>query len=58
MNLLTFYLGVKLPFEVTWSGDAIGVGSPYIAAGKGPDTGGWARSVNFSDFKQACRSFL
>ncbi|KAF8488579.1 UV radiation resistance protein/autophagy-related protein 14 [Gautieria morchelliformis] len=43
LNLLTFYLGVKLPFEVTWNGEMVGVGHPYIAAGKGSDSGGWAR---------------
>ncbi|GJJ15815.1 hypothetical protein Clacol_010093 [Clathrus columnatus] len=43
LGLLTFYLGVKLPFEVTWSGDAMGVGIPYITAGKGSELGGWAR---------------
>jgi hypothetical protein len=43
IRLLTFYLGVKLPFEVTWSGDTASVGQPYIAAGKGSESGGWAR---------------
>jgi len=43
LGLLTFYIGVKLPFEVTWSGDAVGVGVPYLSAGKGTDSGGWAR---------------
>ncbi|KAF8576885.1 hypothetical protein K439DRAFT_1640144 [Ramaria rubella] len=43
LSLLTFYLGVKLPFEVTWSGDVVGVGCPFIAAGKGSDSGGWAK---------------
>ncbi|KIJ55025.1 hypothetical protein M422DRAFT_24884 [Sphaerobolus stellatus SS14] len=46
INLLTFYLGVKLPFEVTWSESVVGVGTPYMAAGKGPDTGGWARWIS------------
>lgn len=43
LQLLTFYLGVKLPFEVEWSGDTAGVGQPNISAGKGPESGGWAR---------------
>ncbi|KAG8902529.1 hypothetical protein FRB99_004364 [Tulasnella sp. 403] len=42
VRLLTFYLGVKLPFEVTWSGGMPGVGQPTIAAGSGTDRGGWA----------------
>ncbi|KAF8523335.1 UV radiation resistance protein/autophagy-related protein 14 [Hysterangium stoloniferum] len=43
LSLLTFYIGVKLPFEVTWSGDAVGVGTPYLSACKGTESGGWAR---------------
>ena len=43
LRMLTFYLGVKLPFEVSWSGEAPGVGLASIAAGRGSDTGGWAR---------------
>lgn len=43
LSLLTFYLGVKLPFEIVWSGGKLGVGSPSIGAGRGPDFGGWAK---------------
>ncbi|KZT20211.1 hypothetical protein NEOLEDRAFT_1182737 [Neolentinus lepideus HHB14362 ss-1] len=43
LGLLTFYLGIKLPFEVTWSGKKLGVGQPWIGAGRGTDHGGWAR---------------
>jgi len=46
ISLLTFYLGIKLPFDVTWSEEAVGVGTPFIVAGKGPDTGSWARLVS------------
>ncbi|KAG5722105.1 hypothetical protein E4T56_gene19985 [Termitomyces sp. T112] len=43
LSLLTFYLGVKLPFEISWSGDKLGVGSPSIGAGRGSELGGWAK---------------
>ncbi|KAG6916523.1 hypothetical protein DXG01_006464 [Tephrocybe rancida] len=43
LSLLTFYLGVKLPFEVSWSGGKLGVGTPSIGAGRGPENGGWAK---------------
>ncbi|KAK2464081.1 hypothetical protein APHAL10511_003911 [Amanita phalloides] len=43
LSLLTFYLGVKLPFEISWSSGKLGVGQPWIGAGKGSETGGWAR---------------
>ncbi|EPQ53789.1 hypothetical protein GLOTRDRAFT_117086 [Gloeophyllum trabeum ATCC 11539] len=43
LGLLTFYLGIKLPFEVTWSGKKLGVGQPWIGATRGTDHGGWAR---------------
>ena len=43
INLLSFYLGVKLPFEIQWSGNRLGVGIPMIGAGPGGDTGGWSR---------------
>lgn len=46
VQLLTFYLGVKLPFEVVWeegAGAKEGVGRAWIRAGKGGDLGGWAR---------------
>ena len=42
-NLLSFYLGVKLPFEIQWSGSGLGVGTPMIGAGPGTDAGGWSR---------------
>ncbi|KAF8878784.1 UV radiation resistance protein and autophagy-related subunit 14-domain-containing protein [Infundibulicybe gibba] len=43
LSLLTFYLGIKLPFEITWSGKKLGVGQPWIGAGRGSETGSWAR---------------
>ncbi|KAG5635019.1 hypothetical protein H0H81_012687, partial [Sphagnurus paluster] len=43
LSLLTFYLGVKLPFEIAWSGGKLGVGQPSIGAGKGSEHGGWAK---------------
>ncbi|KAJ3896407.1 UV radiation resistance protein and autophagy-related subunit 14-domain-containing protein [Lentinula edodes] len=45
VNLLAFYLGVKLPFHVTWTKGKLGVGVPHIGAvkGIGGDAGGWAR---------------
>ncbi|KAF9529951.1 UV radiation resistance protein and autophagy-related subunit 14-domain-containing protein [Crepidotus variabilis] len=43
LSLLTFYLGIKLPFEIIWSGGKLGVGQPLIGAIKGTETGGWAR---------------
>lgn len=54
LSLLTFYLGIKLPFQITWdpppdsaSGTAtkgkLGVGTPWIVATRGAETGGWAR---------------
>ena len=43
INLLSFYLGVKLPFELQWSGNGLGVGTPMIGAGPGADAGGWSR---------------
>ncbi|KAJ3998731.1 UV radiation resistance protein/autophagy-related protein 14 [Lentinula boryana] len=45
LNLLAFYLGVKLPFHVTWTQGKLGVGLPYIGAvkGVGSESGGWAR---------------
>jgi hypothetical protein len=46
LGLLTFYLGVKLPFEITWSGKKLGVGQPWIGAGRGTESGGWARFVS------------
>jgi hypothetical protein len=42
LTLLTYYLGIKLPFEVSWTGAVPGVGQPSIAAGKGGENGGWA----------------
>ncbi|KAF9515004.1 hypothetical protein BS47DRAFT_1391934 [Hydnum rufescens UP504] len=44
LQLLSFYLGVKLPFEIIWDGGTIeGVGRPWIRAVKGDDDGGWAK---------------
>lgn len=43
LGLLTFYLGVKLPFEISWSENKLGVGQPWIGAGPGSETGNWAR---------------
>jgi len=43
LGLLTFYLGIKLPFEVTWSCRRFGVGMPWIGAGRGSES--WAKSV-------------
>ncbi|KAF8809238.1 hypothetical protein BYT27DRAFT_7241289 [Phlegmacium glaucopus] len=43
ISLLTFYLGVKLPFEVIWTGGKLGVGQPWIGATQGSEVGGWAR---------------
>ncbi|KAF8646170.1 hypothetical protein AX16_007365 [Volvariella volvacea WC 439] len=43
ISLLTFYLGVKLPFEVTWTGNKLGVGKPTIGAIKGGEHGGWSK---------------
>ncbi|CAA7262042.1 unnamed protein product [Cyclocybe aegerita] len=46
LSLLAFYLGIKLPFEVIWTGGKLGVGQPWIGATKGAETGGWARWYN------------
>ncbi|KAI6001569.1 UV radiation resistance protein and autophagy-related subunit 14-domain-containing protein [Pisolithus orientalis] len=43
VGLLAFYLGVKLPFEITWSGGRFGVGQPWIGAGRGGESGSWAK---------------
>lgn len=45
VGLLTFYLGIKLPFEVNWSGNKLGVGQPWIGAIRGSESGGWAKYV-------------
>ncbi|KAJ7128839.1 UV radiation resistance protein and autophagy-related subunit 14-domain-containing protein [Mycena crocata] len=39
VGLLSWYLGVKLPFSVRWEGGKLGVGVPWI----GPGRGGWGR---------------
>ncbi|KAJ7922026.1 UV radiation resistance protein and autophagy-related subunit 14-domain-containing protein [Mycena leptocephala] len=39
LGLLAWYLGVKLPFVVRWTGGKLGVGVPWI----GPQKGGWGR---------------
>ena len=43
IKLLSFYLGVKLPFEIQWLGNGLGVGTPMIGAGSGTEVGGWSR---------------
>lgn len=43
LSLLTFYLGIKLPFEIVWTGGKLGVGMPLIGAIPGGEAGGWAR---------------
>lgn len=43
LSLLTFYLGIKLPFEITWTGKKLGVGQPWIGAIKGGESGSWAK---------------
>lgn len=43
VRVLCFYLGVKLPFEVWWSGKQDSVGIPYLKAGPGPANGNWAK---------------
>jgi hypothetical protein len=54
VGLLTFYLGVKLPFAVEWVGPGgalgdgnskLGVGTPWIGAIRGAESGNWARSA-------------
>ncbi|KAG2134452.1 UV radiation resistance protein and autophagy-related subunit 14-domain-containing protein [Suillus clintonianus] len=41
LGLLTFYLGIKLPFEISWSCRRLGVGMPWIGAGRGSES--WAK---------------
>jgi len=54
LSLLSFYLGIKLPFDVVWSRSTtppssgadfgqLGVGIPWIGASRGGESGGWAR---------------
>ncbi|EIM81834.1 uncharacterized protein STEHIDRAFT_36371, partial [Stereum hirsutum FP-91666 SS1] len=43
LGLLTFYLGIKLPFETSWSGKKLGVGQPWIRSIKGTENGSWAK---------------
>jgi len=43
LGLLTFYMGIKLPFEVSWSGSKLGVGQPWIRSVKGTESGSWAK---------------
>ncbi|KAI0058508.1 hypothetical protein BV25DRAFT_1840905 [Artomyces pyxidatus] len=43
LGLLTFYLGIRLPFEITWSGGKLGVGQPWIRSIKGTESGSWAK---------------
>ncbi|KAI0259072.1 UV radiation resistance protein/autophagy-related protein 14 [Gloeopeniophorella convolvens] len=43
IGLLTFYLGIRLPFEISWSGGKLGVGQPWIRSIKGTESGSWAK---------------
>jgi hypothetical protein len=43
IGLLTFYLGVRLPFEIAWTGGKLGVGQPWIRSIKGSESGSWAK---------------
>lgn len=43
IGLLTFYLGVRLPFEISWTGGKLGVGQPWIRSIKGSESGSWAK---------------
>ncbi|THH13597.1 hypothetical protein EW146_g6644 [Bondarzewia mesenterica] len=43
LGLLTFYLGIQLPFQITWSGGKLGVGQPWIRSIKGTESGSWAK---------------
>ncbi|KAG8789678.1 hypothetical protein FRC15_003747 [Serendipita sp. 397] len=45
INLLCFYLGVKLPFEIRWSGGRQAIGSPYLKASSGSSNGNWAKWI-------------
>ncbi|KAI0275655.1 UV radiation resistance protein/autophagy-related protein 14 [Russula aff. rugulosa BPL654] len=43
IGLLTFYLGIRLPFEIAWTGGKLGVGQPWIRSIKGSESGSWAK---------------
>ncbi|KAH9167288.1 UV radiation resistance protein and autophagy-related subunit 14-domain-containing protein [Lactarius sanguifluus] len=43
IGLLTFYLGIRLPFEIAWTGGKLGVGQPWIRSIKGTESGSWAK---------------
>jgi hypothetical protein len=59
LGLLTFYLGIKLPFEISWSGKRLGVGVPWIGATKGTESGNWAQWVTFlSRFRPSLTNFV
>jgi hypothetical protein len=45
LGLLAFYLGVKLPFEISWNGKKFGVGQPWIGASRGTESGSWSKFV-------------
>jgi len=47
LGLLAFYLGIKLPFDVSWSGGKLGVGQAWIRAIKGSESGSWAKCVRY-----------
>ncbi|KAJ7496637.1 UV radiation resistance protein and autophagy-related subunit 14-domain-containing protein [Mycena latifolia] len=44
VGLLSFYLGIKLPFAVRWEGGKLGVGVPWI----GPSAGGRSHPLHLS----------
>jgi hypothetical protein len=43
IDILCFYLGVKLPFEVRWSGGKPRAGNPFLRASSGSSNGNWSR---------------
>ena len=46
LRLLAFHLGVKLLFEISWSGK-FGVGQPWIGACRGTESDSWAKFAFF-----------
>jgi hypothetical protein len=58
LGLLTFYLGIKLPFSTAWNGGKLGVGQPWICSIKGTEAGSWSKFVilrwHCSYLKLAC----
>ncbi|KAG8833147.1 hypothetical protein FRC17_011267 [Serendipita sp. 399] len=45
VNLLGFYLGIKVPFEIRWSGGRQAIGVPYLKASSGSSNGNWAKWI-------------